>query len=144
MKIADRIISVVLILFCVIYYIMSLEFRAKAQPWPQFMIYSLFLVSIILLISSFRKDINVFSKKDTGKIILSRLIGTILLSLLYIFSINLIGFFSVTFIYMISTMYFLGTRNIKYLLIVSILCTLSFYIGFKLLLELPVPKGILL
>lgn len=143
MKIADRIISVVMMLFCVIYFSMSLEFSARAKFWPQFMILFLFLLSILLLINSFRKDINTFSKKNTEKIIFSRLIGTILLSILYIFSIRFIGFFSVTFIYIISTMYFLGTRNIKILLFTAILSTLLLYVGFKLVLEVPIPGGIL-
>lgn len=144
MKIADKIISIVMMLFCVIYFNMSLEFSARAKFWPQFMILSLFLLSTILLINSFRKGIDIFLKKSTEKIIFSRLIGTILLSIFYIFSIYIIGFFSVTFIYIISTMYFLGTRNIKILLFTSILSTLLLYIGFKLLLEISVPKGILL
>lgn len=144
MKVADRIISIVMMLFCVIYFNMSLEFSARAKFWPQFMILFLFLLSIILLINSFRKDINIFSKKNIKKIIFSRLIGTILLSIFYIFSIHFIGFYSVTFIYIMSTMYFLGIRNVKILLITSIFSTLLLYIAFKLILEVSTPKGILL
>lgn len=143
MKFADRFIAVVLMLFCIFYFSMTSKIAASAKMWPRFFILFLFLLSIILLISSYRKDVKIYSKKNTEKIILPRLIGAILISIFYIFSILFLGFYSATFIYLIIIMYFLGIINVKNVLVISILSTTIIYICFNLILNVPTPKGML-
>lgn len=69
--------------------------------------------------------------------------GFALLSFLYISAFIYAGFIIATLVFPIVTMYFLGVRNVKILLLVPALSTIVIYIIFKLILGVSLPSGVL-
>lgn len=65
-------------------------------------------------------------------------------SIVYVFSVNIIGFLLSTPIYLVSLMLLLGVENKKHIAIATIVSVALIYIGFKVLLNVPVPQGIIL
>jgi len=143
----DKIISVVLFIFCALYFYLSLSFSVQSRAYPQATIVLLFFLLILLFLSTFSKKKKLSTIKvnenNKDKVILSRVVGVIFITLLFIFLIGKIGFYITTEFFLVGTMYFLGIRSYKILLLVPSGFTLLLFIGFKLLLEVSTPTGIL-
>ncbi|HER25378.1 MAG TPA: tripartite tricarboxylate transporter TctB family protein [Candidatus Atribacteria bacterium] len=142
----DRIISIILFIFCGLYFYLSLSFSIQSRSYPQTTIILLFILTTILFLSTFNKKKELFPKERENKednIIVSRVIGIVMITFSYIFLIDKIGFFTITEFFLVGVMYFLGIRSYKILLFVPSLFTLLLFIGFRLLLEVSTPIGIL-
>lgn len=142
----DRIISIILFIFCGLYFYLSLSFSIQSRSYPQTTIILLFILTTILFLSTFNKKKELFPKERENKednIIVSRVIGIVMITFFYIFLIDKIGFFTITEFFLVGVMYFLGIRSYKILLFVPSLFTLLLFIGFRLLLEVSTPIGIL-
>ena len=140
MKFAERLVMILFLIFCGVYYYQTLSFSPDWRGYSQVLLIILSILSIIwLLIDIFIKKAKEYIKED---IVLSRIITTTLSTIAYIFLLKIIGFHMLTLIFMIFLMYFLGVKNIKLLLGVSIFFTVILYLGFSIFLGLPTPKGI--
>jgi len=140
MKFIERLIPILFIIFCGVYYYQTFSFSPDWRGYPQVLLIILFFLSIIWLLIDF------FNKKSTEStqlnIIFPRIIIAFLSTLAYIFLLKIIGFYMITLIFVIFLMYFLGIKNIKLLLGVGILFTVILYLGFSIFLGVPTPKGI--
>lgn len=66
------------------------------------------------------------------------------LLLAYVGIIRVIGFYLATPLYLYATMWVLGQRNKKLMVIISVLMPVGVYLFFRLLLNMRIPEGILL
>lgn len=74
---------------------------------------------------------------------MNRLLFSLGTSVIYVFVINIIGFLLATPIYLVSTMLLLGVNNKKNIAIATMISVALIYVGFKVLLNVPVPQGII-
>jgi len=66
-----------------------------------------------------------------------------ILMLIYIFFVDVLGFYVVTLIFLVVSMWILGLRNKMQLILVPIGTIVFLYLTFDLLFQLPIPKGLL-
>ena len=140
----DRMISLILMLFCGLSYYLSFSFSGEARAYPHFMIFCLFFFSLILFVGTFinsKKEEKENSSKS--KIDISRILNIGILTVAYIVLLNKIGFYSSTAIYLLCAMFLLGIKNIKLLLFVTGIFLLLLYSIFNVFLQLPKPECIL-
>jgi len=107
---------------------------------PSFTGHSFILCVFWLLIDIFYLKSN---EQHKSNIIFSRVISTAVLTLIYILLLNIVGFYLLTTIFIPLLMYFLGIKDIKLLIGVSIFFVILLYIGFSIFLGVPTPQGIL-
>ena len=81
-------------------------------------------------------------KKRKDDIIPKKMWTIIGLSVVYIFTIEYFGYFLLTPIYILATMMALGVTNKKLAVIVTAVSMGFIFMGFKVLLHVPVPSGI--
>jgi len=140
----DRIISIILLIFCVLYFYLSLSLSIQSKTYPQIIILLLSFLSIVLLtIATFKGEKKIENKNNKEKIITSRVFCVFIITLVYIFLIEKIGFYIDTEIFLVGLIYFLGVRNLKIVFFVPLLFTFFLFIIFRLLLRIPTPIGIL-
>jgi len=141
MKFAERLVPILFIIFCFIYFPQTLSFSTDWRGYPQALLAILFILCVIWLM------IDIFYRKSSeqhkSNIIFSRVICTAVSTLIYILMLNIVGFYLLTAIFIPLLMYFLGIRDIKLLIGVSIFFVILLYIGFSTFLGVPTPQGIL-
>lgn len=146
MKKYDKILTVVLLLIEVFYFILIKQLSEKAARYPYFVLGLLFALTILLAINAFVIKTEPCDEECKGKFAdmkLNQFLFIILASGIYIALIELIGFFVTTFIYLLVVM--LGLKNnFKISLVVSIVFPIFIYLVFVTFLKVPVPKGFLL
>lgn len=145
MKKYDKILTIALLLLEVFYFILIKQLPEKAARYPYFVLGLLTFLTLILAINSFFIKSNK-EEEDNEKfkdIKIGQFFFIIFASALYIAFIDIIGFFTTTFIYLLVVM--LGLKNsIKWSIITSILFPIFIYFVFVTFLRVPVPKGILI
>jgi len=137
--------SLFLIFFCGLFYYLSFSFTEEARGFPHFMIFFLFLFSLSLFVNTFfskEKQTKDTDTSDNG-IDIKRLFYVAALTIIYIVLINKVGFYFTTILYLFYSMYYLGIKNVKLLLLITGIFIIFLYVGFTLFLELPIPEGIL-
>jgi magnesium-transporting ATPase (P-type) len=142
----DRMISLLLMLFCGLSYYLSFSFSGEARAYPHFMIFCIFFFSLVLFVSTFINSKKKEKEKENSsksKIDISRLLNIGILTVAYIVLLNKIGFYSSTAIYLLCAMSLLGIKNIKLLLFTTGIFLLLLYSIFNVFLQLPKPEGIL-
>lgn len=105
------------------------------------------VIQIFLFFKSKGESIEVSEVNDEGKheaINYRKSIIFILTTLLYVFLVDVIGFFVVTFIFVSYLMFELETRNIKLLILVPLILILILYLGLEVGLGIHLPDGILI
>lgn len=146
MKITDRIISLFFMIFCGLYYYMSFSFSEQSRGFPHFMIFCLFIFSLWLFIITFKKEISSNYRKEIKtkkKLMPLKLLFVIFFTVIYLFLISKIGFYFMTIVYLLTIMYFLGLKNFKFNILISIFTVILIYISFNILLQIRMPEGIL-
>lgn len=140
----DRFLTIFLIIVETFYFILIKGLPEKAAKYPLFVLGLMFLLTLMLGIKSFFKEISVNDKKDLFKDVeLKQFLLVLLVSLVYIFLIDIIGFFVSTFIYLNILMFGLKA-NLKIGLITSVGFCVLIYLVFVVFLRVPVPSGILI
>jgi len=137
--------SLFLIFFCGLFYYLSFSFAGEARGFPHFMIFFLFLFSLSLFVNTFfskEKQTKDTDTSDNG-IDIKRLFYVAALTIIYIVLINKVGFYFTTILYLFYSMYYLGIKNVKLLLLITGIFIIFLYTGFTLFLELSIPEGIL-
>lgn len=142
MNLFERLVPILFILFCIVYFPQTFSFSTDWRAYPQILLAILF----ILCISWLLMDIFFPKKKEQdshSKIIFSRVILTAVLSLIYILMINIVGFYLMTMLFIPTLMYIQGVKNLKLLIGISICFNIFLYIGFSVVLGVPTPHGFL-
>ena len=135
MKVTEKLISFGFIVFCIVYYLQSITFTSSWRIYPQIFIIMLFILSLINVLKS---------KKDNGKVIFKepinyKVVIVALSTLIYIFLLNIIGFYILTPMFLIFILAFLGIRDIKTMFITILVFIITIYLGFSMLLSVKTP-----
>ncbi len=141
LKKADNIVALIFIVISalMIYEARTFPKRASfAGGYVIFLALLLILFSVLILASKDKKAENLKIEK------FGKFLFLVLSTFLYIFLIPYVGFFTVSFIYMVVVMKYLGVKGILPL-IISPLITLGFiYYIFVMFLTIPIPQGLLI
>lgn len=141
MDIKERITSIISFIACIIGIIISKKLPSGPNVFPLgiFILGSIF--SIILFLSSFsyKKE---FRKETDKEINIKRVFSTIFLSFIYFLLIKPIGYIIVTPIFLFVMIYIvLGYKRLYVSFFYSVGFSALFFLIFKILLKVPLPKG---
>src|SRR5680860_909825 len=103
----------VAVIFAVVFYFDSLELPDSANQLPQLISYIIAILATGMLISAFldyRKNVK-NEEEEPGKINAMRAVIFVGIVTLYIFILNMVGYFITTPIFMLSTFYYLKSSN---------------------------------
>jgi hypothetical protein len=144
-KKSSVIFSFIVIAFSVWAYVETYSFTDRAARWPRTILFFTILFCLMLLISEairiFKKEKAVEDDSFSGLTwFVPALFG---LALGYIYFVSRIGFFVTTFVFIIIGAYLLGYRKKSTILIASVTITILIYVIFKIILNLPLPRGII-
>lgn len=109
--------------------------------FPNIVVLAMMILSVLLIIDSYRKKFDEEVSFHLKNIKLPAIL--ILLTVIYTTVLSFIGFITTTTIILVIAMMLLKTKPIKSI-ITSIIITLILYAGFKLVLMVPLPAGILI
>jgi len=143
-KAYEIVFSIFLIIIGIFAYIETYSFRfIQSSIFPRISLILLFLLSLTLILETIAisKNKTKYVKKDRN-INNAKKTLSIFITLAYISIISFLGFYTATFLYVTSLMFYLGVKNIKKLFFISIMFVLFAYIVFKIILGLPTPYGI--
>ena len=140
LKKADNILAIIFIVISALMINEARTFPKRASFAGGYVIF----LSVLLIIFSL---IILFSKDKAEALVIKKLpkfLFLIVTTFLYIFLIPYVGFFTISFIYMISVMKYLGVNSL-WPLILSPVITLGFiYYIFVIFLTIPIPQGFLI
>lgn len=144
MKKYDKILTLGLFILEAFYFLLIKQLPEKAAKYPYFVLGLLFALTLLLAFNSFfrkSEEDNEDNKfKDMKK---GQFFFIIIVSAIYIFLIDIVGFFTTTFVYLLVVM--LGLKNsVKWTIVTSIIFPIFIYLVFVTFLKVPVPKGFLI
>jgi len=148
MKAANIIISIILILFCVFFGILTEQLPDRNLPntlgidfMPWVLLIILFFLCVMLLLTSvFRKQ----AEESGSKITVREVGGVVFLTLIvygYVQAMNLFGFLFVTPVFIAVLMLLTGSRQWKEMVAVSVLATIGIYFFFQKVFQVQFPDG---
>ncbi len=143
MKKLDLVLSGILIMIGGLVYIMISQLPKEASIYPIFVTSIFLILSITLLIKTY------FNKEEDSKstgfkdIQLGQLLFILISSGIYILLMNLIGYVVSTILYVFTILFFLKVGKKRSTLISFGFC-IFVYILFKILLKVPLPEGIII
>lgn len=144
MKNIDRVTSMVFILIGIIFFIETFKLPENSRMYPRFMIGIMVFLSVLLLIKSFVSPQLSKTWRDLTKDIhWKRFLFVLFGALVYLFLINIIGFFVSTFVYLLTTMLLLKAKRSTMIISVCSFLIILFLI-FKVFLKVPLPTGYLI
>lgn len=144
MKKYDKILTLGLFILEALYFLLIKQLPEKAARYPYFVLGLLFALTLLLAFNSFlgksKEDDEDNKFKDMKK---GQFFFIIIVSAIYIFLIDIVGFFTTTFVYLLVVM--LGLKNsVKWTIVTSIIFPIFIYLVFVTFLKVPVPKGFLI
>lgn len=135
--------SIVLIL-CVVFFVESLNYPADVALLPQILIIIISFLAIGMSVEYYHKNKN--SKKeneeDKTEVSVKSLIIMGGLTLIYILSIDTIGYFIVTPLFLFISLVYLKAAKIITAVLVSVILPLFIYLIFSVFLNIPIPMGV--
>ncbi|MFW6295451.1 MAG: tripartite tricarboxylate transporter TctB family protein [Halanaerobium sp.] len=149
-KKAEIIWAVIFIAFGSFFYYLTLDLRPSPGPdvggafYPRLLIYATLILSIKLLYNAFKKD-----SKDSEKLFdfenggFWNVILVIIISFIYLYFLEIIGFLLLTPIYLFSLLTIIEAKKFYHRILISILTTLIVMYIFQNFLNVPFPGGIL-
>lgn len=143
MKKADRIISLVTLLFCIWGYVHSSSFTEDARVFPQALMILWGALSAALFLSTFRGKEERGKTLAEGEVSYGRMFAAAALCVIYIWSISLLGFFVATPVFFALTMVALGQNSVKMIALSTAIVTVASFVIFRLILYVPFPEGAL-
>lgn len=140
----DRFLTIALLILESFYFVLIKGLPEKAAKYPLFILSLMFILTLILGIKSFATKIKENDKKEMFKSVEWKQFSLVLvISLIYIFVIDVFGFFISTFIYL--NMIMIGLKaNKKISIATSAVFCVLIYIIFVIFLRVPVPSGMLI
>lgn len=138
----DKILTVGLLVLDAIYFALIRELPPKAAKYPMFVCILLAVLTIILGIQTFLSKESYNDKLFKG-FKPKQFFFIVIISAIYILLIDLVGFFTTTFVYLILTMVGLKAK-LLYSILTSIGFCILMYLVFVTFLKVPVPTGFLI
>lgn len=141
MKNIDRIISIAFFIIASVFFMYTYELPEHSQGYPRLMLGIMTLLAFMLFIKSFIHSSDLSWKELFGYIDWKRFFYVLLMSGLYVFFMNAIGFFTTTAIYLIVMMFLLKASKILMCVSIPTFIFVLFLI-FKVALKVPLPTGV--
>lgn len=143
MKKANIIISIFLITISIFLYYQTITWEKDPATLPRLMSGVIIFLSILLIIRSITKNPkrNNIIKKMSKQSFLRIFIVTCI-TFLYVTSINLLGLYLSTLIFLIIVLLYVGEKNKLVIIGVPILFSIFIYLIFGLFLHVDIPLGI--
>ncbi len=139
----DSITAIVLLAFAAGAYLISFDFPEGANTFPQLLASATGFFAILVLIMDLRRARSEATPKISSKGSTTKAYATYLLAVLYVFGIQIIGFFVSSVLVSIILMAYMGVRKISTYAI-SLICMMLFYfVLFDRFLHVPLPHGML-
>ena len=141
-----RIAAAVYIVFCFYVGAQALEFPAGGGTFPLFAQVCAVLISGLLIAGSLRPGVRQSDERMDLRITYSRAKPMLLLalSILYVFVIFELGYFTSTLLFLFTATWMIGIRDLKPVIITAAILIPAMYAFFIVFLQAPLPKGILL
>lgn len=137
----DKVLTIGLLILETFYFILIKALPKNAAKYPMFVCTLLIILTIMLGIKSFTVK-EKYEEKLFANLQLKQFLFIIVISGIYIFLIELLGFFVTTFVYLIIVM--IGLKaNVKLSALTSIGFCILIYLIFVVFLKVPVPSGFL-
>jgi len=136
----DRITSIVLIALSILGLIATLEFMRGSYLLPRIVLFGIIFFSLMMLASTFidadtsRKKVEI-NWKPWGMIFC--------LTFIYIFSIQFLGFYPTTVLYIFTTMIVFGLRKVFILICLPAAFAIGIYLVFTVVFSIYLPGGTL-
>lgn len=151
----DIILAIGLIVFCLVSYAFIIPNQAETEGlgevssafMPRFGVVIVGLMAIILLtkaILQVKKSDSLKKEKETSSEERNRILIALALLIFFALTVEILGFPIVIPATLVSFMFFLGYRNLKFILLLSLLFTLALYAFFDRTLHILLPVGSLL
>ncbi|CAK7030781.1 tripartite tricarboxylate transporter TctB family protein [Fusobacterium varium] len=138
----DKILTISLLILETFYFLLIKALPENAAKYPMFVCILLIILTIMLGVKSFTVQ-KKYEEKLFANLQLKQFLFVIIVSGIYIFLIELLGFFVTTLIYLIVVM--IGLKaNVKLSAITSIGFCILIYLVFVVFLKVPVPSGFLI
>ena len=123
---------------------MGADYIMGPDVWPKIMAFGIIFFTAILLIKNWKKrPIEQQSSKEENveKRSKSRMIAVLLVSFLYIYGMNQLGFLIATPLFVAAILYLMQYRRIRPFVIFPLLLTVIFFVIFIKVAEIPLPRG---
>lgn len=138
--------SGLVLIFCTVFFLESLNYSASAARLPQILIILVALLAIGMFIEAFLKNkktiVSNAVKKEAEKINVKRVVLFSTMIALYIIFIDVIGYFIVTPAFLFVAITYLRATKVYMALILSIGFTVFIYGLFSMFLNIPLPMGL--
>lgn len=146
MKNANRVISIFLVLIVIFLYFQSFSCSDEAMLLSRILLILIAFLSILLFVRSRGKEAKRKDNKEESskEILLSTLLVIILATIIYIFSLSYLGFYTSTIIFLIFIFYYTGFTKKKLAALIIVGFVGFLYIIFTLWLRIPFPHEIFL
>lgn len=141
MKVSDIIGSAILLLFSFAAYYQATRFTLGTDAFPKAVLIAIMILASVQLVFALRPTAAPAVTASSEMLNVKRIIAIVVLFFVYIVSIQLIGYFIATPLFMIVSMAMLGRKDAKMILIVTLAVNVSIWLVFRAFLYVPVPMG---
>ena len=141
MKVSDIIGSVLLLLFCFAAYYEATNFSLGTDAFPKAVLIVIMILAAVQLALAMKPKATIPAAVPSETMNTRRMVFMVILLFVYILAIQVIGYFFATPLFLMASMYMLGRRDAKTIIIVTFMVCLVIYLVFRLFLYVPVPMG---
>lgn len=141
MKGSDIAGSVILLLLSFAAYYEATTFTLGTDAFPKAVLIVIMILAAVQLILAFKPRPVIQSVPSTETLNVNRMVAMGALLLIYIIAIQMVGYFIVTPLFLIGSMFLLGRRDLKTILVVTACVVFVIYLVFRTFIYVPVPLG---
>jgi putative tricarboxylic transport membrane protein len=146
MIVKHAIASGLVLTLCVVFFIQSLNLPATAARLPQILIVLITILGLMMFFEAFKKhkETNRVNegKEETEKVNVIRVLVFVALIALYIFLMEIIGYFILTPLFTFAALIYFKATNVVVAIILAVGFTAFIYGLFSMFLNVPIPAGI--
>lgn len=140
----DQKIGIVILVFWIVilFFVIPAQVAGRRESiFPRFTSIWILISSFILIVQSWKVVPNKISSEVLDKKTLFQFIAIAFIFLICILTIDFLGFFIPTFLFLVITMSVLGVRDWRLLILIPLVLLLSIHFLIEKLLVFPLPKG---
>jgi len=140
----DQKIGIIILIFCIViwFFVIPAQVTGRRESiFPRFTTIWILISSFFLIVQSWKVVPNKISYELLDKKTIFQFIAIAFIFLICILTIDFLGFFIPTFLFLVITMSVLGVRDWRLLILIPLVLLLSIHFLIEKLLVFPLPKG---
>lgn len=140
----DQRIGIIILIFCIViwFFVIPAQITGRRESiFPRFTTIWILISSFFLIVQSRKVVPNKISYELLDKKTIFQFIVIVFILLICILTIDFLGFFIPTFLFLVITMSVLGVRDWRLLILIPLVLLLSIHFLIEKLLVFPLPKG---